>query len=353
MAWSYKILSVFDIDIELHISFLLFILLLLVLNVSFAFLILLVFIYVTLHELSHSYVALKNKINVKSITLLPIGGMSMIDTKDISPYTELKVSIAGPLFNFVMVYILLGLSVLFNWPLNEWLSAFVHGGISSLSVFELFIFYSLYSNLILGSFNLLLPAFPLDGGRIFRALLAYKLDYKRATEVAKNVSIMISIGLFLWALLRFDVWIMLISLFIIFGASAEYQGLLVTDALSRAKLLDIIELKPTVVKESHGLQAVINLMLKKRRTSFITDKMRTVSLRDIYQLRKKDQKTMHVNDVSKPIAPVSSTTDLNRVMETMANQNTAVLPVMHGKKLVGVVYQEDIDKYVRMKELLE
>ena len=102
-------------------------------------------------------------------------------------------------------------------------------------------------NLILGSFNLFLPAFPLDGGRVFRAALALKMDYIKATLVARNVSLVAAGFIAILALMAGDVWILIICAFIVFGALSEYQGLIIHRSLSKIKVQDVLSKNYVIV----------------------------------------------------------------------------------------------------------
>ncbi|MEM0372644.1 MAG: site-2 protease family protein, partial [archaeon] len=258
MALSYKILSVAGIDIELHVTFLAFIAGLLLFNASLALLLMIVFLFVTIHELFHSLVAISKGIKVSKIVLLPIGGMSVMNISDIKPLTEIQMSVAGPLFNFLMCYLLLGLMSAANLPLANAFDVIQNMNVS----FALVVYYSFYANLLLGTFNLLLPAFPLDGGRIFRALLALRIDYLKATRIARNVSLFIAAFLFMLAFLSSDLWIMIIAVFIVIGAVSEYAGLEMHESLRGISVKDVMSRDYIVVKPDDKV------------VSFVSDAMR-------------------------------------------------------------------------------
>jgi Zn-dependent protease len=133
-------------------------------------LIVLFFVCVILHELGHSLTARRYGINVPRIMLLPIGGMAEFDRIPRKPSQELLITAAGPAVNFALVALLLPL-VWRDFFLSEGVEAYSPAGVTVQLV---------YANFIMGLFNLV-PVFPMDGGRIFRALLAMKLPYLRAT----------------------------------------------------------------------------------------------------------------------------------------------------------------------------
>jgi Zn-dependent protease len=186
---SWKIARLFGIDVRLHWTF--FLLILFVLQVQAEPLIglgvvLVAFGSVLLHELGHSLTARRFGIQVLDITFWPLGGMARMSEIPEEPRVEGWVAIAGPAVNFALVGLaapLFAASLWFAGP--EWLTQ------------ALFLF--LLINGMLGTFNLV-PAFPMDGGRILRAVLARKMDYVRATEVAVKTGRVVVLGMIALAL---------------------------------------------------------------------------------------------------------------------------------------------------------
>ncbi len=354
MNLSYKILSVFGIDIELHLFFILFILAFALLSLQLALLLVLIFFFVTLHELTHSIVAIRNNIRVRKIVLLPIGGMAMVESADIKPITEIKMSLAGPLFNIIMVYICLAIAYVFSLPLGSWLVDFFSPTQAfTLGLPELVLFYSFYANLILGVFNLFLPAFPLDGGRIFRALLALKLDYIRASRIAKNVSLSISAFLFVIAFVYGEIWIMIISFFIAFGAVSEFNAMLVHKSLARVKTKDVLSKNFLSVKASDSIAGVLSKMLAKKTTNaLVTGRVtKVVNLADIAKLPK-DERNKRAGSIARPVAPVQLSSPIEKVVGRMETDGVYMLPVFDGKKMVGAVERAEIEKMIKILETL-
>jgi len=178
MRGSIKLFRVFGIDVNIHITFILLVLLVLPGGLKRVCLVLAVFFFVTMHELCHSLVARRFGIKVRQITLLPIGGVASMSKIPDKPIQELAVSIAGPLSNLAVVAV-------FYYPLKTLLGPDVLFHPLSTSTWPLTIAYAYWVNLVLAGFNLL-PAFPMDGGRILRAALATKIGMKRATTIAVN-----------------------------------------------------------------------------------------------------------------------------------------------------------------------
>jgi Zn-dependent protease len=187
MRWSWKLGKILGIDLYIHATFLLVILWVVLLHwaqghsvpamVSGVGFVLTVFACVVLHEFGHALAARRYGIATKDITLLPIGGVSRLERVPEEPWQEFWVSLAGPAVTVAIagaIFVVLLLTS--GWKPMSTLSA--SGGSFPQRVFVI--------NLMLVAFNLL-PAFPMDGGRIFRALLSIRMDHMRATQIAASV----------------------------------------------------------------------------------------------------------------------------------------------------------------------
>lgn len=226
LGWSINLFRIFDIQLAVHASF--FLLLAyygyegwlesgaigMALNVV---LIILFFTCVILHELGHSLTARRYGVNVPRILLLPIGGMAEFDRIPRKPSEELLITIAGPAVNFVIFGVLtfmVGLPP--GFPFDPQFEESVVG------VCQLLLFW----NLIMGTFNLL-PVFPMDGGRILRALLARRLSYLRATWWASSIGRVLALSFAVIAVVYFDnVLAGILFVFIYVAGGTEYRMLL-------------------------------------------------------------------------------------------------------------------------------
>ena len=221
IRWEYSICKILGIPIKVHISLLLF---LPVIAYHFSFLTgrnfsgwvygLLIaiglFVSVTLHELGHSFVAIRNNFPVREILLLPIGGAARLERLPSKPRQELLMALAGPAVSFLLFVLL---------------------GTLSLIVYFLFGFPNIgkmigilaWLNLILALFNLI-PSFPMDGGRVFRAALTPKLGRLTATRIAVKIGKVIAVffGL-LGACPPFNPLLIAIAFFLYAMAGAEYR----------------------------------------------------------------------------------------------------------------------------------
>ena len=175
--------------------------------------ILLLFACVTLHELGHAFAARRFGVRVPRILLLPIGGMAEMESIPRSPRQEIIIALAGPAVNYVIVAVLM---IVVRFP-DNWNPLHI-----SLTVAELGRHLVLV-NLLMGVFNLL-PAFPMDGGRVFRALLAIKLPYLRATRIAVGVGKIVALAGATYLVFNGHYLGLVLFLFIIFAGETELRS---------------------------------------------------------------------------------------------------------------------------------
>lgn len=228
LRWSINLFRVFGIQLAVHASFVLLLMFYavegwrrggltgMVWKVS---LIILFFACVVLHELGHSLTARRFGVRVSRILLMPIGGMAEFDRIPTKPSTELLITIAGPAVNFVLA----GLLLPFFWHDLIQDTTLPPFGWREMGV------QLLLANMVMGVFNLL-PVFPMDGGRIFRALLAMKLSYLRATYWAATVGKYLALILAGIAAFYLETYLLAaLFLFIFYVGDSEYRLLLLRE----------------------------------------------------------------------------------------------------------------------------
>lgn len=184
---------------------------------------------ITLHELSHTLVAIRHGGRVDSIVLMALGGVSQVSQMPRRPGHELLMALAGPAFSIGLAMIL----------------AVAHGLTRDTPNISFICFVLAYLNLVLGIFNLL-PAFPMDGGRVLRAALALRVGKPRATRIAATVGKVMAVLFGLLGLFGGGVWLVLIAFFVWAGASQEQLHAEVQGALSGLHVGDIRNTVPTV-----------------------------------------------------------------------------------------------------------
>lgn len=205
---------------------------------------------VTLHELGHVFVAQAAGAKVRSVTLMMLGGVSAIDDVE-RPRRELAMAIAGPIVSLVIAGILyLVFRVSAGWPPD------VRFGL----------YYLAEINLVIGVFNLL-PAFPMDGGRVLRSALAGRLGRLRATRVAAGVGKGFAIALGLYGLLTGGWWLILIAAFVFLGGDAESRALFTRHALRGLTVGDLFVRRLVTVPSGATAADAATAMLRARRSA--------------------------------------------------------------------------------------
>lgn len=221
MGASIQIGRVFGIPVRLHITF--------VLLIGFIGLaglmtggisravwsmlsIVALFACVVVHELAHSLVARAYGVRVESITLLPIGGVAAMEDMPRKPHEEAVMAIAGPLASFSIAAGLYAVIKVLHYA-----GPIAYGG-------QPWLVMLMHTNILIGGFNLL-PAFPMDGGRVLRAVLALHMDHVQATNIAVSLGQALAVVMGLSAILipGMSLWLVLIAIFIFVGAGQEGQ----------------------------------------------------------------------------------------------------------------------------------
>jgi Zn-dependent protease len=220
MKWSINAGRIFGIKLRIHVTFFLLLLYVFFSDIKEGFgqaglsvlFVCAIFACVVIHELSHSLVARRFGREPKSITLLPIGGVAAIDMMPTKPSQEIAISIVGPATNIVIAILLALVG-------GRQMAAVLHT--SNPTTSQIFITNLIVANIVLAVFNLI-PALPMDGGRVFRSILALKFGFLRATLWAVTIGKVIAL-LFIVLGFRYNPWLALIGFFIFSGANNEKQ----------------------------------------------------------------------------------------------------------------------------------
>ncbi|HXI19565.1 MAG TPA: site-2 protease family protein, partial [Gemmatimonadales bacterium] len=267
MSWSFRLARIFGTDVKVHYTFILLLVVLWVLlqragGVENAFawtgFLLALFLCVLLHEFGHILMARRFGIRTPDVILLPIGGVSRLERMPEEPHQELLIALAGPAVTLLIAAVLfLGIRVA-GEPLPGPTVEFEHTGLWPL----LF-----YSNVLLLVFNLV-PAFPLDGGRVLRALLAKRLGHVRATRIAATIGQGCAMVGGIIGLLNLQLLWVLIALFVYFGAGQE-AALVETRAAGRGIVVDQMMVTRFVTIPVHAtLRHAVDLLLEGEQREF-------------------------------------------------------------------------------------
>jgi Zn-dependent protease len=349
MKNSLKLFKLFGIDVEIHISFFLLLFFFFYMaQFRGIFFIIIVFSFVVAHEMCHSLQAKRFGIFVKSITLLPIGGLAQMQRMPSKPSEEFAISIAGPLFNIILAIIL-------YFPLKSWLGNEIFSSPSLESWPQTFA-YIFWINPILAIFNLL-PAFPMDGGRILRSLLARKLGLERATQVAVGFGHLFAILFaFVGLVVQFNIFLLLIAFFIYIAASQEGLQVKIRSTLDSFKAKDVISRNMITLTKDTPISQVLNLIFHYHQEDFpVVEEGKLIGFmfrNDVISALHRGEKNAKVSDIMRnnfPVAKLNET--LASVYNKLQSNNLKALPVVEGEQLYGIVSVEDISRvYSLLKE---
>ncbi|MFT3892862.1 MAG: site-2 protease family protein [Anaerolineales bacterium] len=302
---------------------------------------------VVLHEYGHALTARKYGIKTRDITLYPIGGVARLERMPDKPIEELWVALMGPAVNVVIAAGLFAYLYLSGGlvPLNELTVASGSFAERLMTV-----------NISLVLFNLI-PAFPMDGGRVLRALLALRMDYVRATQIAASIGqgmafLLGFIGLFSNPFLLF------IAFFVWIGASQEASMVQVKNSVSgipvtRAMLTDFKTLSPR-----DNLSQVVALILAGSQHDFpVVDangKVAGILDRDSFMmaLTRHGQSVPVMDFVRRDLPEVDSYDMVEMALMRLQESGSKTLPVTHSGQLVGLITSENITEYLMIRTAL-
>ena len=303
------------------------------------------------HELAHSILAIRNNIPVKEITLFVFGGVSQITKEATHPRAELTIAIVGPLTSLALAGIFYGLHLLL-------------AGTQQILAASLMQWLALI-NVILAVFNLI-PGFPLDGGRIFRALVWHRThDYHRATRVATKVGqgiayAFIAGGIALILVLQLwlnGMWLIFIGWFLNDAARASYQQVLLHDALMGITARQVTDYScPLIPPHTSLTELVQQYVLPTGRNCFLiswgAELEGMVTLQQIKEVPRTHWATTTVQDIMTPARKLKvayADQDLLSVLQQMNGESANHIPVMEAGKVVGLISREDVARFLHTR----
>ena len=310
--------------------------------------ILTLFACVVLHEFGHALTARRFGIKTKDITLFPMGGMARMEKMPESPKEEFLVAIAGPLVNVVIAG---GLFLYMYFSPTVYTPGFPAGAMTA----DKFIPSLFAVNVIMAVFNLI-PAFPMDGGRIFRALLSLKLERARATQVAANLGQFIAI-LFVLLGLFYNIWLVFIGIFIYLGAGAEASQEYVQHDLARYKVGNLVMSKFTLLAAHDALSTALRALLDSQEREFLVTENNVVVgvlTRDemLAGLQQFGQNVQIGKIMRRDITFIPPQMPVTEALRIMTELNIPMLPVGYPEQLVGVIDIENISEFLLIQKAL-
>jgi Zn-dependent protease/CBS domain-containing protein len=312
----------------------------------------LLFASVLIHELAHSFVAKARGLEARSITLFIFGGVSSLAGETKRPSTEFLVAIVGPLTSFALS----GLAYL------------VAIAAPRASAVEAIASYLAAINAVLGLFNLI-PGFPLDGGRVLRAIIwQVSHDSRRSTELATAVGRLVAWGFMLfgfWLVLNDEVfrgiWTVAIGWFLQNAASASLEQTVAEQRLRRLHVGDVVQPDPTAVAPNISVAELVEryMLPGARRSVPVVDNDRVVgivTLSDVRNVRPEDRPATLVRSIMggrDGLATVTPGTPLRDAIDALGSGDYEQVPVVQDGRLVGLLTRADVVRQIQLREALQ
>jgi Zn-dependent protease/CBS domain-containing protein len=356
MKWQWKLGTFAGIDVYVHATFLLLIgwigysywlqygtIAKVVEGILF---ILALFLCVVLHEYGHALTARRYGIKTRDITLYPIGGVARLERLPDKPIEELWVALMGPAVNVVIAALL-------------FVFLYLSGGLAQITDLTVasgsFLMRLMLVNISLVVFNLL-PAFPMDGGRVLRALLAMRMDYVRATQVAATIGQGMAF-LFGLAGLFGNTFLLFIALFVWIGASQEASMVQMRNSIGGIPVTNVMQTKFEILSPSDRLDRVVNLILAGSQQDFpVVENGQFVGMltRDdfIRALSQHGQDTPVAEVMRRNVPGVDSHDMVETALMRLQESGAKTLPVMHNGRFVGLVTSENITEFLMIRSAL-
>lgn len=318
--------------------------------------ILTIFVCVILHEFGHSLTARRFNINTRKITLLPIGGVASMERMPEKPGQELWVAIMGPMVNvFIALILYLYLKATGGIPTMDELWEIQENEQPLISGVN-FLFNLLLVNLALVAFNLI-PAFPMDGGRVLRALLSYRFDRAQATNIAARIGQFLAI-VFVFAGFYTNFWLVFIGVFIFLGAGGEASYEAARTILSGYKVRDVLMTRYTLLAPGDTLNQAVQALLDGQEKEFLVghgEVVQGVLTRDsiIKGLNELGREAPLSNVMRKDFITLEPDMELQEIYHKMITNGCSVGPVYQGTKLLGIVDRENINELLLVKKALD
>jgi Zn-dependent protease/CBS domain-containing protein len=304
----------------------------------------LIFMCVLLHELGHALTAAKYGVRTRDITLLPIGGVANLEKMPEKPLQEFFVAIAGPMVN-VVIFLLLFPFILYS---NGWPDDLMGIDLSPNS----FLLQVAGVNVMLVVFNLI-PAFPMDGGRVLRSLLAMRMGRVKATRIAALTGQFFAVGFVIIGFFA-NPMLILIGVFVFLGAQGEWRAVAQDDAFQDVRVDRLISARFKVLSPTVTVREAADALLQDYATDFLVMEDGLVSgviTRDeIIRAFTDATSDQPIRNFMRIEIPQLTTLDtLSHAWSVMRSSNLPLLPVMDNGKLAGILTSENLAEYFALQ----
>ena len=356
MRWRWRLGKLAGIEIYVHVTFLL-----LLGWVGTSYLLegqgvrealggilfmLLLFACVVAHEYGHALTARRYGIHTLDITLLPIGGVARLERMPRDPVQELRVALAGPAVNVVIAAVL-------------FVSLRLTGASTALASFQLvgsgLALKLMWVNTTLVAFNLL-PAFPMDGGRVLRALLARRMEYVRATRTAANIGQMMAF-LFGFLGLFYNPFLLFIALFVYIGAEAEAQAVQLHVTLEGLPVREVMVTRFVTLGPEEPLSRAVELLLSGAQQDFpVVSNGRLMGIlgrRELVSgLREHGPQAPVSSAMRADLTPAEAGAPLEETFQAMQAAGVPAVPVVEAGRLAGLITLDNIAEFLMVRSAL-
>ena len=303
------------------------------------------FVGVFIHEMAHSLIAKAKGIEIHSITLLILGGVSQMEETMPDPKIELPMALAGPMTSLALGLISAALVYIFDAVVPD-------PAVAGVLVFT-FGYLGLL-NILLFGFNLL-PAFPMDGGRVLRAWLARRMPLSRATRIAADVGKGFAVVFGIVGLLFLNPILIIIAFFIYIGASQEATVLRYNILLQDITVADAMSSPVATVEPTLPLSRLVEMMYETKHLGFpVVDRgalVGIVALADIHKITPQDREAMQVRDVmTRNPTTLPPSAPLLDALKIITGKDIGRIPVVLDGALVGIVTRTDVLRVMELRE---
>ena len=304
-----------------------------------------IFFTVFLHELGHSLAAMKFGVKTRSITMLPIGGVASLERIPEKPSEELIVAIAGPAVNIALAILTF---FFIDFPDLATLPDVLKDGVNGSNFFIQFFIVNIW----LSIFNLI-PAFPMDGGRVLRALLSYKIPRHKATNIAARIGQLIAI-LFIIIGFYSNPFLIFIGIFIILGAYSESEMVKTNFMLKGVKAKDVAMKNFISIDENETLEKAVQHLLNSQNNAFVilsgNAPVATLSRDEIIlNLSAGKKEDTLKNIITRQIHTVDAEESVEKIYLYMQSNKTSLVAVFHNNQFLGIIDPENILEYIMVK----
>lgn len=311
--------------------------------------ILALFVCVLLHEFGHSLVAIKFGGEVQSIILLPIGGMANITKMPEKPREEFLISLAGPAVNIVIAAIL-GLYIYFFRSGSATEMDFSHITRNNFAAMLL------AANIFIVVFNLI-PAFPMDGGRLFRSALSLRMSRMKATRVAKDIGQIFAV-LFIIAGLYLNPFLIVIGFFILLGAKGEYEIIKYQNILQNHNVQDIIITDYEELKPEDTLGKAADILQHKSNRGFVIksagEYKGILTQKDLISgLGTYGKEGIIEDSMNSNIESVAPDMDIFEAFKHMQKNKYDIAPVLKNNTFKGILDKDNINEFFMIRKALQ